>query len=234
MAWNKTWPVSEGTGTSAVSGSTEQLRANWLAMEAVFQQEHVSIPSANAGDHYPGKTGFVYYGTTSAISAISSPGTGALAYTSDTGEFLIHVPSGTWDRVTEDYWSRIRESTTVAQTITNNLWTKVTIASGASGTYDGLSEFSSNRWTALGSGYYLIIGTVSYPSTKSNYYKAVAISKNGSRVSIVQFYGSAYRTVQVADIVSITAEDYLELYTSHLAGANVNITGASFVIHRIS
>ena len=230
--WVSKWPVSEGTGTSAVSGSTEQIRDNWNAMEEVIKVEHTSIASANAGEHTPGQSGFIGYDTKSNILALSSPGTGSLAYTHDTGEFLIYVPSGSWERLTQNYWSRIRKTNSGTQAISNDVWTKVTLPTSGSGIYDSLSEFSSNRFTVKAVGYYIIAGAVHYPPTTSNYQKAVAIYKNGVQVSVGRFYGSAFRTIVISDIIGLAAGDYLELFTSHLAGADVTIVGASLAVQR--
>lgn len=233
MTWNWEWPVLEGTGTSAVSGSTEQIRANWEAMETVLDTEHESMASANAGNHIPGQSGFMYYGAKSDVLALSSPGTGALAYASDTGEFLIHIPTGDWEGIATTYWSRARK-VGGSQSLPNDIYTKITISETASGTYDSLSEVSANRFTAKAWGYYLVIGVVRFPVTTSDYHKAVSIYKNGVGVANCIRYGRSERTLIATDILNLSATNYIELYGSQNSGVAIDVSSAVLVVQRVS
>ncbi len=231
--WIKEWPVSTGTGTSAVSGSTEQIRDNWAAMEEIIDVEHESMASADSGGHRPGQTGFILYGTKANIVASSTPGTGALAYTTDTGEFLIYLPTAEWKSITEECWSRVRKVGTT-QGIPHNVYTKITISVVASGSYDSLGEVSSDKFIAKAAGYYLVVGIIRFPSTATNYHRAVSIYKNGAGIAGCIRYGKAERTLVVTDILYLAATDYIELYGSQDSGVSIDIVGSTLTIQRMS
>lgn len=230
--WIKEWPVSTGTGTSAVSGSTEQIRDNWIAMEEIIDVEHESMASADSGGHRPGKTGFISYETKANILALSAPGTGALAYTTDTGEFLTYLPTAEWEGITRNYWSRTRKYG--SGTVPSGTWTKLTITTTGSGTYDSLSEVSDSKFTAIAAGYYLLFHTVRFPVASSDYIRAIGVYKNGSRIIESVKYGSSKRTIVIVDIIYLDATDYTELYAYQESGASIDIIGLGFNVQRLS
>lgn len=231
MAWNKNVPsLSE-----AVSGSTERIRQNWEAIQEWMDVEHEGLTSSTPGVHRPGVTGFITYTASSNLSAAVT--SGALAYTTDTGEFLITDANGNWVSITGTYWSRMRRLGDSANLVLpSSTWTKLSVVATPPTTYDSLSEYASgnSRWIAKESGHYLVMGTIRYPATTHDYQKAVAIYQNGSAVSIGNLYGSSVRSVAVYDILSIEAGDYIELYGWHNHTTPVTAVGAGLTIHRVS
>jgi len=238
MAWLAYWP----TESVEVSGSTTQIRANWAAMQAWWEVEHVSIASASsgAGQHLAGTVGFVIWGDFSALP--STAATGALAYT-DIG-FFIYTPNDAWDSITETYWSRIRQSNLdYLNTSYNDLvipastWTKMAMSATSSHLiYDSMSEYSTaaNRWTAKEEGFYMVIGNIVFPDAETNYQKAAAISQNGAAVAVGRKYGSPVKSVLVKDVLYIDTGDYLELYGWHNHTAAVTADAATLMIQRVS
>ena len=202
-------------------------------MEDIVAIDHRGLTVATSGDHIPGKTGFIAYAASADLT--TSPSTGSLAYTSDTGEFLVYLPTSEWGPVTT-YWSRTRKQLTAGAglVLADNTWTKIPLSGSDSTTYDTMSEYAtgSSRWTALDTGYYLVIGNIRFPTTSDDYYKAAAVYQGGSPVSISKRYGSGHRNVYVIDILYVTVNDYLEFYgfqdntdseavTAHSAGMNI-------------
>ena len=222
-----------------MSTSTEQIRTNWEGIEAWWGVEHGTIPSATSGAHALGKVGVLMVDATSGISAVSNPGTGSMALDSALGEMQINrydsvnLTAG-WEGITDQTFPRIRKGFG-EQTIVANTWTKVLCAStGISGTYDGLSEWSSYKYTAAGTGYYQVQVDARWPATSSNYSKAIAIYKSGSRISEKRLYGSAIRSLSLSDIVYLTAGQYVEVYIAHDHTTSVDIVGGTIHVTRIS
>lgn len=228
MTWLKTYPLS----SSVVSASVTQITDNWDIIEDWWGVAHSTLTTATSGDHKIGRTGVILVDGTSGVSAISSPGTGALAYDTTKGELEIYRTAG-WERLTANKWSRVRYVWDY-QTIPASTPTKLTSAATTSGTYDTLSEFASNRITVLGAGYYLIAISVRFPATSSNYRKEVGIYKNGVAITVAGAYGPAIRTVAIKDIVLLAATNYIELWCWHNHTESVQILGGSIHMTRLS
>lgn len=230
--WNPTVSASE-----AMSGSTEQIRYNWEGFEDWWSVDHSeTFTGATSGAHTVGTFGVLLTGATSAISAVTSPGTGALALNTTLGEMQIYrydstTSAASWEGIMDSKFSRIRQGLG-AQTIPSTAWTRLTSASTLSGSYDGLSEYSSTRYTADGNGYFLIIGSVQWP-VSTDFNRGIAIYKNGSPISVKRRYGQGIRTLTIIDTISLVATDYIDVYAWHNYSASVDIFGGAIQISRL-
>lgn len=237
--WIANYPLS----STVVSSSTEQIRINWDAIEDWWTVSHTNNFSAAAsGAHTPGIPGIILYDATSGVSAVSSPGTGALAYDSTKGEVELYRYDSTnltagWERLTAQKFSRVRASF-ATQSIPDSTWTKLTETGTGSGTYDTMSEYSTvtDKVIPVHLGWFVAVATIQFPSTSDNYNKAVAVCKNGTIVSRAAVYGSQNRTVILTDTVQVTtaSSDYFEIYAWHNAGTAVSIVVATLHLSRLN
>lgn len=230
--WNPT--VSAGEN---MSGSTEQIRYNWTGLENWWDIEHQTFTSAGSGKHSKGVIGVALTGTTATIAAIPTPGTGSLALNTSLGEMQMYRydpvnASAGWEGITDSKFSRIRKGLG-SQSIPASTWTRITTSASTSGTYDGLTEYSSTRFVAVGAGYFLVVANVVWSTGSTDFNKGVAIYKNGNAVAIRRRHGMAVNTILVADILSLVAGDYLDVYVWHSGSGAQTETGGTFSISRI-
>jgi len=225
--------------STVMSSSTEQLRANWEIIEDWWAVEHGDPSSATSGAHAIGRVGAMLVDATSGISAVSSPGTGSIAINTTLGEMQIYrydsvgLTAG-WEGITDQDFARIRQGMG-AQTIAASTWTQVVCAATAfSGSYDGLSEWATYKYTATGTGYYHISIQARWPITSSNYSKAVAIYVNGTRRSVKRLYGSAIRHLMLSDTLYLTATQYVQVYVYHSHTVPVDLVSAVMHVTRVS
>ena len=133
--------------------------------------------------------------------------------------------------------SKARAYLNVAQTISDNSWTKITLDTE---NYDGNDEFASNKFTAKEAGYYQVNAQIMWNSSVDQSLHAIGLYKNGSRIaqdwknsSGIALFGQG-----ISDIVYLAVGDYLELYVYQNIGANKNVEGNSdttyMSIHRLS
>jgi len=110
-------------------------------------------------------------------------------------------------------------------------------------TYDNQNEFASYKFTAKKSGYYQVnagivwLGPSVIPDVQYNLY----ITRNGAYISLGRFVPSAadYFSQIYSDVVSLAANDYLELFCRHYGGVDtVDVYGNSrdtfMSVHKLS
>lgn len=217
-----------------MSSSTEQVRANWEIIEDWWATEHGGIASATSGAHAIGRTGAMLTGTTATITGLSSPGTGALALNTTVGEMELYRwdsvnSSAGWDGITDIYFSRLKDGFGAQDIAVGASAQLVAAPTGLSGTYDGLSEWASYKFTVRGAGYYLISVKLVWPATSSEYSKGMAIYKNGSAICRKGLYGSAILTMELNDVPLLAATDYIQVYAWHGHGVAVEIMGTIYI-----
>jgi hypothetical protein len=229
MGWISNWPLS---GTP-VSGSPDQKQDNFEIIEDWWDVEHFTFTSGNSGEHLPGRVAALYYGTQTQIDSLVSPGTGSLAYATDKGTLELY--RGSWERLTENYFSRVRNIAT-SMTIPTSVWTPITTweSSSASGMYDTLDEWSSSKFTARAAGYYLVIFHASWVYSAAAYQRAIGLFKNGILTTISRRFGSISMYNNACDIVSLNASDYLQLSAWHNHASDKTLNAANISIQRIS
>lgn len=236
MTWRKIFPLA----TTSVSGSVAPdpdsgIRDNWTALESWWDVEHTTFTSAGSGAHTFGKFGVMLTAANSAILALTSPGTGAIGHDTTNGQ-LLRYGGTSWVRLTQNTYSRIRKGFGT-QTIPTDIWTTMnTSATVFSGSYDTLGEFNitTYRFVPVATGMYLIKGATQFPITTTNYLKGVGIGKNGTLVTKSVLYGASVVTIEVNDILYLTAGDYIELACYHDSLVSVDINGGSLYIMRLS
>jgi hypothetical protein len=233
--WNKFYPQIIGT---SVSGSVapdplSQIRANWQFIQDWWGVQHTTFTSAGSGGHTAGKVGSVLVDTTANIALLSEPGTGALAYNTTVGQLQIY--DGAWSGISCSAYSRIRY-VFGSQSISGTTWTAMTCAGAGSGTYDTLSEFSVTtfRFTAVAAGYYLVRGSILFPTDANNYTKGVSISVDGSLLSKMTRYGSTILNLSITDVLPLSIGDYIQLAAYHDYASPITITSGTLQIMRLS
>lgn len=129
---------------------------------------------------------------------------------------------------------------TSSQVIANNTWTKVQLNAED---WDIQSEFDSTtnyRFTAKKAGIYIVSCNLYYltPATGKRY--IISLRKNGAEEAVSSFHSSSNTHFHIhgAYIVSLSASQYLELYTQHNAGVNKTIyhgrTTTFMAIHKLA
>jgi hypothetical protein len=233
--WNKFYPAITGT---SVSGSVapdpnSQIRANWLFIQEWWGVEHTTFTSAGSGEHTAGKVGSVLVDTAANIAALTSPGTGALAYNTTVGQLQIY--DGLWVGISCSAYSRMRYMFG-SQVVTGSIWTAMGSAGAGSGTYNTLAEFSDTtfRFTAVEAGYYLVRGLILFPTDTNNYNKGVAISQNASLVSKMTRYGSTILNLFVVDVLPLNIGDYIQLAAYHDYTSPITISSGILQVIRLS
>lgn len=174
-------------------------------------------------------------------------------------EQIVIYKSGTTYRVyayISDAWKKIYDSvvpstvfasksraylTTTDQTIGTSSETKVTLNAED---FDINSEFdhSTNyRFTAKAAGYYQVNAIVTWSDSSHQYGHSARIKKNTTAIAYAYSQGldtNDYVSTQISDIVSMSANDYLELFVWHNKGSNADILAGTdktyMSVHRIS
>lgn len=157
-----------------------------------------------------------------------------------------NIPSGAGNIPTanlgnQGYTSRARVyRATTGQVITANTVTKIQF-NGES--YDGDAEFDSVtnfRFTAIAAGRYLIAAQVRYSSTEADKVYEIFLDKNGVNIAsnFLQSSVASNLTPKIIDIVTLAANDYLEISTRHNEATSGDIDAGESVtflaIHRLS
>src|SRR3989304_2425963 len=104
MAWDKSIPDGSAITPSA---ATVQITSNWDAIERWWDVEHYTFTNTLSGMHRAGVASTIPSGTYAEATGISTPGTGALWWASDTGVLMIYRSTNEWKRLTQDHYSRI-------------------------------------------------------------------------------------------------------------------------------
>jgi hypothetical protein len=107
------------------------------------------------------------------------------------------------------------------QVFATTTWTKIVLDTE---TFDTLSEFSANRFTAKFKGTYRISGSVTFAVGVANQSYYVNIYVNGASHAYFQNDRGALTSIFLDDIVYLAGGDYVELfvYTDNPAGATVS------------
>ncbi len=153
MSWQPTYPKS----TSKISEVPSICQGNFAAFNVGMNLEHTGITG-----HTLGKVGLCYYGPTTGIAALSSPGSGSTAYDTTLGVFVYYT-GAIWKTLGWNAWSR-------ARVYANALNLSVSAASGNYSTivfdtenYDTLNEYNTGTgcFTVASSGVYFIHSNIS-------------------------------------------------------------------------
>jgi len=154
--WKKVYPNSE----NEIKQIPNILQQNFSAIEDAYNIEHYSPASGSvglSGEHRIGSVGAIYEGTTTQIAALTSPMSGALAFDTTLG-VLVKYSGSNWLRLSQNYWSRFKAACTNTVIVTAGASANTLVFDTED--YDTLNEYdhTSGIFTALASGYYLLIG----------------------------------------------------------------------------
>jgi hypothetical protein len=235
-AWPKVWAAAATCAVDVVSGSTEQIRANWKAIEDWTKKGHYNMDNVtSAGAHVLGQVGTLAVSSTSQIATISAPGTGAWAWDTTKGELQILTSGGVWESATASAFSRVRKVHT-GISIPDSIWTSVPwYDSTAQRTYDGLSEFGSYTvFTAINAGYYLVRASAHWAAATTDYQKAIGIFNGAYATAIGRRFSRWKRTTSVVDVVQMAVGDQLSIKCWQNSGVASSIDEAKLSITRLS
>lgn len=93
----------------------------------------------------------------------------------------------------------------------------------------GITFSSANsRFVCTQAGHYLVIASAYYTNPGVDFPCAVYIYKNGASVAATEqqspaIGGDSETGLQISDILSLAVNDYVELYSDHNSGGNLNI-----------
>jgi len=112
------------------------------------------------------------------------------------------------------------------QTIGSGAWTKILFNTED---YDSDSEFASSRFTATNAGYYLISISALILNLADGDLMILSVYKNGVASAQTRLYMAAagHGELNVSDIASLSATDYIEGYVYHNYGANRDLYSES-------
>jgi len=178
MTFVPIWPLTDSSDTTSgvASGSTEQMRGNWEALESILQVQHVGLTTTVAsGKHKAGEFGALSYAPC-AVIRLEPAGDGALGWSSDTGTLYIYRNSlSSLSAVDNTGWrplsstssgnSLVRATLDVEHAIVS---ASITVLNGwtddDASKFDMMNEFnkSTGVFTANAAGYYLVIGRVQW------------------------------------------------------------------------
>ena len=110
------------------------------------------------------------------------------------------------------------------QTISNSTETKIQFNTEL---FDVKSEYdtSNYRFTASEAGKYLVTGNITYPDPTSSTRYRITIRKNGGETHHNDSHSSTTTplTCTIVNIMDLSANDYLEIWTKQFSGGNDNV-----------
>ncbi len=240
MAWDS---VSESIPASSASPSSEgvsgTLVTNWANIETNFGAlRHYTFTSAASGEHKQGLMGGVYKGTTAQIAALSSPGSGALALSTNDCVMKVYDNSS-WKDINSEYYPRMYKTYREAALLVpaSTLTTIPLSASGYElGNFDTLSEYSTStyRYTVLNSGYYLCTCSVQVGNSTLTAGLPIQlfIYVNGlvASTSVSKYSKLTGRVLFVADVITLTTGDYVTFVMYHIESTVLYINPAAVIV----
>ncbi len=225
--WNKVYPLT----STVISASVNQIQANWAAIGAALSAEHGALAASTSGTHLYGRVSVMLSAAYASMPAASAS-TGAILFDTTCG--VCRISDGTsWLVSTSSYYSRAHIYSNSTQSIPTTAWTQVVLGSES---YDDLDEATNSKFVATATGYYLIIGTITWPQETTNIYQKVAglYVNTSTRKATDAKYGISEVETEVIDVVSLTALDEVILKAYHNHSANVGILAANLIVTRLS
>ena len=205
MSWRKLYPNSD----NAINEIPAILRDNFDAIEDAYDLEHYSPSSGSAavsGEHRLGLVGAIYEGTTAQIAALTSPQDGALAYDTTVG-VLIRYNGSAWFRIGANYWSRFRAYASSGTAVTSGASAQTLVFDTEN--YDTLAEYSTTTgiFTALASGYYLLVAQITMAASGTQTTTAVTSAK-GTVATTWNVSGAASNLLAIDDYPTANDADF--------------------------
>tara|TARA_R100001460_G_scaffold46660_2_gene84329 strand:+ start:70 stop:588 length:519 start_codon:yes stop_codon:yes gene_type:complete len=109
--------------------------------------------------------------------------------------------------------------------LSHNTWTKLTISSEAIDTGSCFDLAGTKRFVPNVAGKYLVLLSVTAPTSSNADYIAINIYKNGSNHTGANGLNRDYNSVQFSSIVEANgSSDYFEAYAEQESGGNMNLS----------
>lgn len=202
-----TWRKSLPNDTTKLSDLPTIHSDNFSVTESAYGYEHYSPLSANAtsGYHKLGYVGATYIGPTTSITGISTE-TGALAFDTTLGTFVYYTGS-TWQRITQTAYSRMRAYRNANVAVTSAASAEILVYNTED--YDTLSEHNTTTgvFTALASGYYLVISSVGLVASATQLASSV-VSATGQASASWTAVGAATNWQAIDEYPTASDTDY--------------------------
>ena len=234
MVWNKTIPTS---GTSIASIPNLFLAA-WTALENQQEVQHYGYDVALSGRHIQGVTPFLYVNTTANIAALTSPGSGAIAFDTDLG-LMKRYDSGAsaWKQINLDTIAAVEANLGNSdQTVASADEGTYTIVSLSAETKDHFSNWNTStyRFTAPTNGYYAIYGQLTFTANAGGMEVRMGLTHYDSsdelqQATITYKYtlDTEPMTIPNAIILYLEASDYVTMILWHGGSSNQTIEGGT-------
>jgi len=233
--FTKAFNVSSPAGSDLISAGDDNIRDFKTAVGERIGLEHYpflnalgDMTSASAqGRHKPGYTSAVYIGTTLQIAALSGMTSGCLAFDTDLNVLKIYSGSDWTTRTvgTGNHAFCLRKTTGTMVATTN---TKVTF-DVEDFDLGGAADLANSKYVVPVTGIYLFQFATSASST--TYKTQASIYKNGTWVGIPSAVAMAYTLegtnvsmINGSTLLSLTANDYIELFWLHENGGTKTVT----------
>lgn len=231
MAWNKVYPLK----TTPVSESPSQIQENFMQIQNWTEVEHVGFASIETcgasavGLHKADNIGVVGYGNLSTPEV-----SGALSYDPSRGLFTISASDFSRVDITR-YWSQSR-ALGGNHVIEHNSWTSLYFNAGASGTFDTLGEWDTNKnkFKAKATGHYLISVAVLFPHANNDYNRGLQILKDDIVTTKCFKFGRIFNVVKLVDIGIVTSGSEISAKCYQNSGNQLTIDSCAFYIIRLS
>lgn len=218
MAWNASKPGS----SDGVSASVEDIKANWVALEAFSDVEHTPISSADPGLHDAGVFGAL--AACASAPVITDAGNGALAFDYTNGVMYSYSTQLT-------AWQR--DMLSANRVIVKGEEAQLILHSGTrlncdNEIFDPLTAYTDDVFTAPYGGFYLIEAEMSWTGMPSGYDYELRICKNSTVVSYAtkrmgtpliytgpSTTASGYFHSSISDVVELSIGDTIVVCAHH-------------------
>jgi hypothetical protein len=236
-----TW-LKDRPGDKDSFATTPQIaQDNFDAIEDIFGQEHYTLNESLCGTHVPGIMGVAASATTVEIATLTLPGSGAIAWDTTVGSWKRNWVD-TWAVPgSATKWSRTRAYLGANQSLPADTPTQIQFNTED---YDSMNEFASNTFTALDTGYYLVVaswcasGEAAAGTSQSLgivLLKTDAVEASATR-AVYEIGTETDVTIKMVEIVALNAGATLKVQAYKSGIADIIIAGSdkTFVaVHRL-
>jgi hypothetical protein len=159
MSWQPTYP----NHAHKVKDVPAILQGNWVAINSALSAEHTATA------HPLGGCGILFYGPTSEISALSPPGSGAMAFDTTLGVPVIHNGSA-WQTTGYGFWPRARAYSSATRSLSASESTPKVMLFDTDDVYDTLGNYNNatGYFTVPSSGSYIVMASIACSGTSAS------------------------------------------------------------------
>lgn len=225
MAWNKTIPV---TGSYIIDIPTI-FGDNWNAIESILGIEHYTFTNSLAGRHKPGIAPIMGSTTTAAITAISSPATGALYQDTTLGLHKVYDGS-VWQQINLLAHSQVSAYRNADYIVTAGTTAVIPFDTEQ---FDTINEYDSSSYifTAKAAGFYYIRFATSFTAV-GGIEVAIQIAQYNTSDQLITTVTSLKYTLSgdelsmgTTGLLSLSAGDKVKVWTWHNQATSIILEG---------